>query len=117
MPDPNLALVSDAEKRLGTMYDAMRSAARDGGASVTGKQAFLLAALEDGWTVSDLTQRGAYFGTNVSYNLKILTKAKLIERTPGKSDRRTVLVKLTNRGRTIANAVQKGLAALAIKRA
>ena len=49
-------------------------------------------------TVGELTQRGYYLGTNVTYNLKKLIENKYVSQSPSKHDRRSVHVKLTPSG-------------------
>lgn len=49
-------------------------------------------------TVGELTQRGYYLGSNVSYNLKKLIECAYIAQARSQHDRRSVRIKLTERG-------------------
>ncbi|MDR2416791.1 MAG: MarR family winged helix-turn-helix transcriptional regulator [Holosporales bacterium] len=49
-------------------------------------------------TVSELTNRGYYLGSNVSYNLKKMIERGYIEQTVSAHDRRVNVVKLTAKG-------------------
>jgi DNA-binding MarR family transcriptional regulator len=49
-------------------------------------------------TVGELTQRGYYLGSNVSYNLKKLIECGYIAQARSPHDRRSVRIKLTERG-------------------
>ena len=49
-------------------------------------------------TVGDLTLRGYYLGSNVTYNLKKLVEAGYVEQEPSPRDRRSVYVRLSDKG-------------------
>lgn len=49
-------------------------------------------------TVGELTQRGYYLGSNVSYNLKKLIEHEYIAQARSPHDRRSVRIKLTPKG-------------------
>ncbi|MDR1910689.1 MAG: MarR family winged helix-turn-helix transcriptional regulator [Holosporales bacterium] len=49
-------------------------------------------------TVSELTNRGYYLGSNVSYNLKKMIERGYIEQTVSTHDHRASIVKLTAKG-------------------
>ncbi len=49
-------------------------------------------------TVGELTQRGYYLGSNVSYNLKKLIEQGYIAQARSPHDRRSVRIKLTQKG-------------------
>lgn len=53
---------------------------------------------KDELTVGELTQRGYYLGSNVSYNLKKLIDNEYISQARSPHDRRSVRVKLTAQG-------------------
>jgi DNA-binding MarR family transcriptional regulator len=53
---------------------------------------------KDELTVGELTQRGYYLGSNVSYNLKKLIDNDYISQARSPHDRRSVRVKLTTQG-------------------
>ncbi len=52
----------------------------------------------DELTVGELTERGYYLGSNVSYNLKKLVEAGYIDQARSPHDRRSVRVKLSIKG-------------------
>ena len=58
--------------------------------------------------VGELRTRGYYLGTNVSYNLKKLVEAGLVEHQRSGVDRRSVRIKLTEKGRQ-AHEIVKAL--------
>ncbi|MEQ8283229.1 MAG: MarR family winged helix-turn-helix transcriptional regulator [Parvibaculum sp.] len=69
-------------------------------------QALLLFNIGDAeMTAGELRTRGHYLGSNVSYNLKKLVEAGYIHHQRSRSDRRSVRVKLTDKGRTICAAI------------
>jgi DNA-binding MarR family transcriptional regulator len=52
-------------------------------------------------TVGELTWRGCYLGSNVSYNVKKLTENGYLARERSKYDRRSTHVMLTEKGRAL----------------
>ena len=52
-------------------------------------------------TVGELTLRGCYLGSNVSYNLKKLVENGYVEQARSQHDRRSVHVRLTPKGRAL----------------
>jgi DNA-binding MarR family transcriptional regulator len=58
-------------------------------------------------TAGELRTRGHYLGSNVSYNLKKLVEAGYIHHQRSDSDRRSVHVSLTEKGRDIRDMVAK----------
>ena len=52
----------------------------------------------DELTVGELTERGYYLGSNVSYNLKKLVETGYVEQARSPHDRRSVRVKLSQKG-------------------
>ena len=52
-------------------------------------------------TVGELTLRGCYLGSNVSYNLKKLVENDYVEQARSPHDRRSVHVRLTAKGRLL----------------
>lgn len=53
---------------------------------------------KDELSVGELTQRGHYLGSNVSYNLKKLVDTKYVSQKPSPYDRRSLRVKATAAG-------------------
>ena len=52
-------------------------------------------------TVGELTLRGCYLGSNVSYNLKTLVERGYLVQERSTHDRRTVYVRLSDKGRAL----------------
>jgi len=109
---PVLSLVERAHR---TFMDALelrlqRRGRRDTNA-VQAMIAFHLGDFE--LTVGELTERGLYQGSNISYNLKGLAAADYIRQQRDPNDRRAVRVALTERGQTLRAEVGEILAELA----
>jgi DNA-binding MarR family transcriptional regulator len=79
---------------------------RLGRADVNSVQALLLYNIGDAeLTAGELTSRGYYLGSNVSYNLKKLVDAGYINHQRSTTDRRSVRVRLTDKGQEISKVV------------
>jgi len=79
---------------------------RLGRSDVNSVQALLLYNIGDAeLTAGELTSRGYYLGSNVSYNLKKLVDAGYINHQRSTTDRRSVRVRLTDKGRDICKVV------------
>jgi DNA-binding MarR family transcriptional regulator len=67
-------------------------------------------------TVGELTLRGCYLGSNVSYNVKKMVEAGYIQQERSLHDRRSVRVKLTDKGQELRKKItgmhQRHIAAL-----
>lgn len=61
----------------------------------------------DELTVGELTARGYYLGSNVSYNLKKMVEAGYLTQERSTHDRRSVRVKLTDKGRQFHETIAK----------
>ncbi|MBA4208183.1 MAG: MarR family transcriptional regulator [Parvibaculum sp.] len=71
-------------------------------------QALLLFNIGDSeMTAGELRTRGHYLGSNVSYNLKKLVEAGYIHHQRSRSDRRSVRVRLTDKGRAICASINE----------
>jgi len=57
------------------------------------------------YTVGELTLRGYYLGTNVTYNLKKLVDYGYVSQARSSHDRRTVRIRLTDKGATLHKAI------------
>ncbi|GAB4238884.1 MAG: winged helix DNA-binding protein [Methyloligellaceae bacterium] len=69
-------------------------------------QALLLFNIGDSeLTAGELKSRGYYLGSNVSYNLKKLVEAGFIHHERSSSDRRSVRVRLTEKGKEVCDIV------------
>jgi DNA-binding MarR family transcriptional regulator len=79
---------------------------RLGRADVNSVQALLLYNIGDAeLTAGELTSRGYYLGSNVSYNLKKLVDAGYINHQRSTTDRRSVRVRLTEKGQDVCRVV------------
>ncbi len=79
---------------------------RSGRSDVNNVQALILYNIgDDEITIGELTYRGYYLGSNVSYNVKQLTQHGYIEQERSPHDRRTVRVKLSEKGMALRNDV------------
>ena len=80
---------------------------RRGERIVNSVQALLLFNIGDQeLTAGELRTRGHYLGSNVSYNLKKLVEADFLHHQRSSSDRRSVHVKLTEKGKKIQEMVK-----------
>jgi DNA-binding MarR family transcriptional regulator len=81
---------------------------RLGGSDLNPVQALLLYNIGDSeLTAGELKTRGYYLGSNVSYNLKKLVDMGFIHYKRSDSDRRSVRVSLTQKGRDACEVVHK----------
>jgi DNA-binding MarR family transcriptional regulator len=81
---------------------------RIGGADLNSVQALLLYNIgESELTAGELKTRGYYLGSNVSYNLKKLVDMGYIHYKRSATDRRSVRVSLTDKGKDACDVVQK----------
>ena len=81
---------------------------RNGQPEVNSVQALLLFNIGDSeLTAGELRTRGHYLGSNVSYNLKKLVDAGYIHHERSELDRRSVRVRLTERGREVSDRVDQ----------
>ena len=75
-------------------------------ADINSVQALLLYNIGDAeLTAGELTSRGYYLGSNVSYNLKKLVESGYINHQRSDTDRRSVRVRLTEKGREVCDVV------------
>lgn len=81
---------------------------RIGCSEINSVQALLLFNIGDAeMTAGELRTRGHYLGSNVSYNLKKLVEADYISHQRSRLDRRSVRVRLTDKGRAICKAIDE----------
>ncbi len=79
---------------------------RAGEGDINAVQALLLFNLGDSeLTAGELRSRGYYLGSNVSYNLKKLVDMGYVHHQRSRTDRRSVRVRLTEKGQEIAEIV------------
>ncbi len=100
----SLSLLEQAHRRL---HDVVKDDLERGGErSLTGVQALLLYEIGDGETpASTLRARGAFAGTSLSYNVKKLQEGGYLVQTRSKGDKRTVTLRLTDRGQKVRGRV------------
>ena len=58
-------------------------------------------------TAGELKSRGYYQGSNVSYNLKKLVQAGFVNHQRSTTDRRSVRVSLTEKGREVSDVINR----------
>lgn len=81
---------------------------RSGGAELNSVQALLLYNIgESELTAGELRTRGYYLGSNVSYNLKKLVDMGYIHYKRSETDRRSVRVSLTPKGKSARDVLQR----------
>src|SRR6266498_4017063 len=79
---------------------------RRGRADINAVQALLLFNIGDKeLTAGELRTRGYYLGSNVSYNLKKLVEMGFLDHQRSRVDRRSVRIKLTEKGREVRDVV------------
>jgi DNA-binding MarR family transcriptional regulator len=79
---------------------------RRGRADINSVQALLLYNVGDKeLTAGELRTRGYYLGSNVSYNLKKLVEMGFLDHQRSRVDRRSVRIKLTDKGQEVRNIV------------
>lgn len=75
---------------------------------VNGVQALMLYHVGDAeLTAGELTSRGCYLGSNVSYNLKKLVDTGYIHQERSRTDRRSVRIRLTPKGEEVAEVIDE----------
>lgn len=111
----SLSLLEQAHRRL---HDVVKDdLERSGERHLTGVQALLIYEIGDDETpASALRARGAFAGTSLSYNVKKLQEGGYLTQERSKDDKRTVRLKLTERGlkvrARVATLFEKQAAAL-----
>jgi len=81
---------------------------RKGGGDLNSVQALLLYNIgESELTAGELKTRGYYLGSNVSYNLKKLVDMGYLHYKRSETDRRSVRVSLTEKGKEACDVVKK----------
>jgi len=80
---------------------------RRGRVDVNSVQALLLYNISDReLSAGELGTRGYYLGSNVSYNLKKLVAAGFLDHQRSRVDRRSVRIKLTDKGRDVRDVIE-----------
>lgn len=97
-------------ERLHRRYlDVLRTELKRAGIrDLNGVQALLLANIGvEEIAIRDLVERGYYQDSNVSYNIRKLTDLGYLDQERAAHDKRSVLVKLTKKGRGVVELVGK----------
>jgi len=80
---------------------------RRGRSEINSVQALLLYNVGDKeLTAGELRKRGYYLGSNASYNIKKLVEMGFLDHQRSRVDRRSVRIKLTDKGREIRDTVE-----------
>jgi DNA-binding MarR family transcriptional regulator len=75
---------------------------------INGVQALILANIgDDEIVIRDLIERGYYQGSNISYNIKKLTDYGYLDQERALHDKRSITVKLTDKGRQVVSGVRE----------
>jgi Transcriptional regulators len=109
MSQPYLDIVRLIERLHRHFLDVLRTEMRRLGIEdINAVQALLLYNIgENEVVIRDLKDRGYYQGSNVSYNIKALTEYGYITQERSPHDRRSVRLKLNQKGLDLCNAVRK----------
>src|ERR1044072_4707107 len=109
MPDQYLEVISLIE-RLHRQFLEVVKLELDGLGirDINNVQALMLFNIGDAeMTVRELNMRGCYLGANVSYNLKKMIENGYVTQRQVPHDRRSIRVKLTDKGRELAERVSE----------
>lgn len=109
MTQPYFDIVRLIERLHRHFLDVLRTEMRRLGVEdINAVQALLLYNIgENEVVIRDLKDRGYYQGSNVSYNIKALTEYGYLMQERSPHDRRSVRLKLTDKGMDLCNAVRK----------
>jgi len=81
---------------------------RQGVQDINNVQAMILYNIgDDDLTVGELTLRGYYLGSNVSYNVKKMVENEYIKQERSVHDKRSVRVRLSEKGKKLFDALEK----------
>ena len=99
-----LTLIERVHRRL---FDVVKDEFdRRGRVDINAVQALLVYNIGDKeLTAGELRTRGYYLGSNVSYNLKKLVETNFLDHQRSRVDRRSVRIKLTDKGREVRDIV------------
>ncbi len=109
MTKPYFDIVRLIERLHRHFLDVLRTELRRLGIEdINAVQALLLYNIgENEVVIRDLKDRGYYQGSNVSYNIKALTEAGYLTQERSPHDRRSVRLKLTDKGLELCTGVRK----------
>lgn len=57
--------------------------------------------------ISDIISKGYYSGSNVSYNIKKMVQNQYVEQIQAKHDKRSIIIKLSNKGLNLMKKLDK----------
>ncbi|TAN46280.1 MAG: MarR family transcriptional regulator [Rhodospirillales bacterium] len=108
MRDSYLSVVRLIERLHRHFLDVLRIELRRLGIDdINAVQALLLSNIGDEEVViRDLKDRGYYHGSNVSYNIKKLTECAYLAQERSSKDRRSVILRLTDKGMALCTAIR-----------
>lgn len=79
---------------------------RKGIQDINNVQAMILYNIgDDDLTVGELTARGYYLGSNVSYNVKKMVENGYLDQERSKHDKRSIRVKLSEKGKDLCSVI------------
>ncbi|OAN53163.1 MarR family transcriptional regulator [Paramagnetospirillum marisnigri] len=109
MSQPYFDIIRLIERLHRHFLDVLRTELRRLGIEdINAVQALLLYNIgENEVVIRDLKDRGYYQGSNVSYNIKALTECGYLTQERSPHDRRSVRLKLADKGLTLCNAIRK----------
>jgi DNA-binding MarR family transcriptional regulator len=109
MTQPYFDIIRLIERLHRHFLDVLRTDLRRLGVEdINAVQALLLYNIgENEVVIRDLKDHGYYQGSNVSYNIKALTECGYLMQERSPHDRRSVRLKLTDKGMELCNAVRK----------
>ena len=107
MEAPYYETVSIVERLHRRFMDVIKSdLERAGILDINNVQCLILHNIGDSeLTVGELTMRGYYLGSNVSYNIKKMVENGYLVQERSKHDKRSIRVKLSNKGRKLDKAL------------
>lgn len=107
--DDYLEMLSSVERLHRLLLDVVKDEfERLGQLEINSVQALLLFNVGDNEvTAGELKSRGYYQGSNVSYNLKKLVEAGYLHHQRSEVDRRSVRIRLTDKGHLVRDAVSE----------
>ncbi|RAU22374.1 MarR family transcriptional regulator [Paramagnetospirillum kuznetsovii] len=109
MSQPYFDIIRLIERLHRHFLDVLRTELRRLGIEdINAVQALLLYNIgENEVVIRDLKDRGYYQGSNVSYNIKALTECGYLTQERSPHDRRSVRLKLADKGLNLCNAIRK----------
>ena len=105
MPEPYFEVISFIERLHRRVLEIMKLELEGLGIhDINNVQAMMLFNIGDSdMTVGELSLRGCYLGSNVSYNVKKMVENSYLAQERSVHDRRSIHVKLTDKGRALCD--------------